>query len=357
MSLRLAVKQGRLQHTLDELAKKLPDIPGARRWLVRETQKLGCNPVVDTMGNQFFIIPGRNKGPPTAIGSHMDKTRGALGIAAGLEVLRTLKENNVVPKYPIALVNWVRVPGVVCMGSAVWAELDMPISGEGVQCSFQDNPLGAHFELEVERGSQLRTNNRQIGVVVGGHAITWKRVRLTGRAQHTGTTAKHLRSDALLAAAKMISGGSEIAKKQGGLFSVGQMLKVEPNLVNVTANVVEFVYDARHGSEADLKGLVSSVNSMCHLMASTENVGIEITTVTNLPASKFDSECIECIEEATKEFVMLGHRMISGSGHDSCVTSNRCPSAMVFVPDIADADLGFKVLLSSVLKYDQRRQH
>lgn len=355
--LRLAVIQGRLANTLEELAKRLPDVPAARRWLERETAKLGCTPVVDTMGNQFFIVPGQHKGAPTAIGSHMDKTRGGLGIAAGLDVLRTLRENNITPKYPIALANWVRVPGVVCMGLAVWAELDSPIHGDGIQCSYKDNPLAAHFELEVERGSQLRTHNRNVGIVVGGNAITWKRVRLTGRAQHTGTTAKHLRLDALLAAAKIINGGSEIAKKQGGLFSVGQVLTVEPNAVNVIANTVEIVYDARHAHDEGLKKLVLLVNAMCHLVALTENVGVEITTVTALPSLRFDEECITCVEEATKEMVTVGHRMVLGLGHDLCVTSTRCPSAMVFVPDMTHAELGFKVLLASVLKYDQRRTH
>lgn len=43
-----------------------------RRWLIDETTKLGCKITIDEMGNVFAVRPGKQEGPPTAMGSHLD---------------------------------------------------------------------------------------------------------------------------------------------------------------------------------------------------------------------------------------------------------------------------------------------
>jgi len=86
----------------------------ARRWFVEETKALGCKVTVDQMGNTFAILPGKHKGPPTAIGSHLDtqpsggRYDGILGVNAGVEALRTIVENKITTNYPIAVINWTK---------------------------------------------------------------------------------------------------------------------------------------------------------------------------------------------------------------------------------------------------------
>lgn len=88
----------------------------ARRWLADEVQKLDCSLVVDQMGNMFARQAGRRRSsaPMTAMGSHLDtqprggRYDGILGVMAGLEVLRTMKERGFRTEFDVGLVNWTK---------------------------------------------------------------------------------------------------------------------------------------------------------------------------------------------------------------------------------------------------------
>lgn len=106
------------------------DDASVRRWLVAELKSLGCEVKVDQIGNMcvtttlnswltcsFGIRPGRRAGPPTAMGSHLDtqpsggRYDGILGVHAGLEALRTLRDNDITTEFPVAVVNWTNEEG------------------------------------------------------------------------------------------------------------------------------------------------------------------------------------------------------------------------------------------------------
>ena len=67
----------------------------------------GCTVTVDNMGNIFARRPGRDDSlPPVIAGSHLDtqptggKFDGVYGVLAGLEVIRTLNDNNLETEHP-----------------------------------------------------------------------------------------------------------------------------------------------------------------------------------------------------------------------------------------------------------------
>jgi acetylornithine deacetylase/succinyl-diaminopimelate desuccinylase-like protein len=103
-----------------------------RRWFISEVEKLGCKVTVDAIGNIFAVYPGRTQGPPIAMGSHLDtqptggRYDGILGVLAGLEVLRAIKETGYEPHHPLAVVCWTDEEGArflpAMLGSGVWAE-------------------------------------------------------------------------------------------------------------------------------------------------------------------------------------------------------------------------------------------
>lgn len=87
----------------------------ARRWFASEAEQLGCTLTVDELGNMFARAPGiKASSPMTAMGSHLDtqprggRYDGILGVTAGLEVLRTLKENGRKTNYDIGVINWTK---------------------------------------------------------------------------------------------------------------------------------------------------------------------------------------------------------------------------------------------------------
>lgn len=378
---------------------------GVRDWFVKEVTLLGCEVKIDEMGNIFAIFPGKNPGKPTGIGSHLDtqptggRYDGIYGVLSGLEVLRTLKENNYVPNYPICVVDWMNEEGarfpVSMMSSAVWAGLrskeDMyntesitdskPVSvydelkrigylGD-VPCNYKENPLAAHFEIHIEQGPILEEQNKKIGCVQGIQALKWIEVTMRGKAQHTGTTPFRSRSDALLCSSKIVVKGDEIARKYGGLFSVGVM-ELQPALVNVIPDHVRFVMDMRHHLDAKIALIHEEITTAIETITKESGckLSFELKSLVEQPAVHFDEACKACIKEASDE--LFGEdqllAIVSGAGHDSGLVAARCPTAMIFIPSkdgvshnpeeystpeqVAD---GFQVLLNAVLKYDQRR--
>lgn len=86
----------------------------ARDWFVETTKELGCSVTVDAMGNTFAVRPGQKEAPPTYAGSHLDtqptggRYDGILGIHAGVEMLKVLRDHKVETEYPVGVVNWTK---------------------------------------------------------------------------------------------------------------------------------------------------------------------------------------------------------------------------------------------------------
>ncbi|KAK1658274.1 N-carbamoyl-L-amino acid hydrolase [Colletotrichum godetiae] len=378
----------------------------ARRWFVEETQKLGCDVKVDQMGNIF----ARQRGslgstlPMTAMGSHLDtqpqggRYDGILGVVAGIEALRTMKENGYHCNFDIGVINWTneegaRFPGTT-VSSKVWAG-EIPIQtawdlrdvsnssitmkselhrhgylGE-IQCSAtQGYSIGAHFELHIEQGPLLESRGRKIGVVRGVQACRWLTFTVVGRSAHSGTTPYSARKDPLLAAAKMIATSNELAQKSGAFVTTG-IIKVPPeSSTNTVASRATFTLDIRHPDD----DVISEVQEQCLVFfqgVSREN-GVELSWNIDVDSSAttFDEDCVWAVETAANGIV--GHdgwlRMTSGATHDSVNTSRHCPTTMIFVPckdgvshhpeeycSPEDCALGAQTLLDAVIIYDDMR--
>lgn len=80
--------------TLSDVERK------ARDWFIETTKNLSCETHVDKIGNVFATRPGLdNSKPATHAGSRLNtqptggRFDGALGVCAGIEMLRVLAEN------------------------------------------------------------------------------------------------------------------------------------------------------------------------------------------------------------------------------------------------------------------------
>lgn len=85
-----------------------------RHWLIDQAKALGCTVTIDQMGNIFAVRPGKSDKAPVMMGSHLDtqptggRYDGVLGVMAGLEVLRTLHENDYQTEGPVGIVDWTK---------------------------------------------------------------------------------------------------------------------------------------------------------------------------------------------------------------------------------------------------------
>ncbi|EKG10987.1 Peptidase M20 [Macrophomina phaseolina MS6] len=190
----------------------------ARDWFIATTQALGCHTTVDAMGNIFAVRPGRREGPATFAGSHLDtqptggRYDGILGVTAGVEMLKVLSENWVETEYPVGVVNWTNEEGarfpISIVASGVWsgdiqlerahnlcevgggtATMESELNRIGylgtTPASHSALPMGAHFELHIEQGPILETEQKKIGVVQGVQAYRWFTIDVKGRGAHS----------------------------------------------------------------------------------------------------------------------------------------------------------------------------
>lgn len=425
----LTIKQGRLIETIHETANwgakgvwgpestqtgvcrlALSDLDKkVRDWFVQETEKLGCQVKIDEMGNIFAIYPGKNQGPPIGIGSHLDtqpnggRYDGILGVLLGLEVLRTLKDNNYTPNYPIAVIDWTNEEGArfptSMVSSGVWAgkipletawslkSLDVnPVSMKhelerigyngDVKASYLENPLACHFELHIEQGPVLENEKKKIGVVTGVQAFEWNLVTVTGKSSHAGTTPMNTRSDAIMMASRIILMAIEVASREGGLATVGT-LDLEPRSVNVIPNIVKFSLDVRHVKDDKLEKIMNEIKTKASEIAQTninssfaKPLTVEFQNLITSPAINFNQTNIDTVRKSALQLFKENEirDIVSGAGHDSCFTSSRVPTSMIFIPSKdgvshtpeeysspEEVENGFQVLLRSVLLYDEMR--
>ena len=432
MTTDLKIIEGRLLNTIHETAAKwgaagvwgsdvtetgccrlaLSDLDkGVRDWFGEETKALGRTVKVDEMGSIFFFFFCKNEGLPTGIGSHLDtqpnggRYDGIYGVLSGLEVLRTMKENNFVPNFPVAVVDWTNEEGArfpqSCIASSVWAGLvtkeegyklesitdKVPVSyGAELErigykgttpADHTKNQLAAHFEIHIEQGPVLEHEKKKIGIVVGAQAYHWQQITVNGRSSHAGTTPMHTRSDAIHIASKMISAAIDIAKKHGGLATIGT-ISLEPSSVNVIPDKVTFSLDTRHVEDGILETINAEIAKEFKQIAETGSdpsqaalpLEVEHTLLLHSEAVRFNETNIATVRESAIQ--LFGEENVreitSGAGHDSCSTSHVVPTSMIFIPSKngishnpaeysspEEVSNGFKVLLATILRYDELR--
>lgn len=318
---------------------------------------------VDAIGNMFARRQGRDPArPPVLFGSHLDsqpsggKFDGALGVLAGLEVMRTLNDLGIETEAPLELVNWTDEEGSrfghSLMGSGVWAGI-YPLEktyaltdSEGVSVGAALDEIGyrgalpaaafpadAYFELHIEQGPILEREGAMIGIVTGAQAQVWYDAVLTGRESHAGTTPPAARRDALAGAARLILLVERMMRAEGedGRGTVGQ-LQVLPNSRNVIPGEVRFSVEFRHPDAAVVARLADVFSREAAALARADGLALTLAELFRIPAQPFDPACVDLVRAAAERLGLKSRRIVSGAGHDAVYVASRVPTAMIFTP-------------------------
>jgi hydantoinase/carbamoylase family amidase len=377
------------------------DDKSVRDWFISETAKFGCFHRVDEMGNIFAIRPGQNNElPPIGLGSHLDtqptggKYDGILGVVSAMEVLQVIHTNNITTYAPLAIVNWTNEegarfpPAMLCSGvwggafTVEWAQSRSDAEGTTIgeelkrigywgstTCSYEANPLLAHFEVHIEQGPILDQAEQSAAVVKGVQSIRWYNVSIRGREAHTGTTPMDRRNDALLGAAKMIVETNRFVTEgevaaRGGRATIA-VINSSPQSINTIAGTVELGLDIRAPTDSDVDLVEKLCRERFQDICDEHGLKVSIDNFWVSPAIKFNATMISCVRESAKE-VGCTLELTSGAGHDSVYTSRKVPTAMIFVrcrdgvshnpaeytrPE--DCATGAQVLLGAYLRYDE----
>ena len=359
----------------------------------RECEGAGLTVRVDAIGNMFARREGRDPNRlPVLMGSHLDsqpsggKFDGALGVLAGLEVMRSLNDLGIVTEAPIELVNWTDEEGSrfghSLMGSGVWSGV-YPLEKvygltdlEGVTVrsaldgigyrgteAARPFPADAYFELHIEQGPILERESKQIGIVTGAQAQVWYDAVAAGQDSHAGTTPPSARKDALVCAARIIDLVDRMMRARGedGRGTVGQIVAL-PNSRNVVPGEVRFSVEFRHPSDAEVDRLDAEFRPAAAAIADACGVALTLTTLFRIPAQPFDLGCIDLVRKGAGKLGYSAREIVSGAGHDAVYVARHVPTAMIFTPckdglshneaesiKAEEAEAGCQVLFEAVL--------
>ncbi|WP_104665096.1 Zn-dependent hydrolase [Ensifer adhaerens] len=364
-----------------------------RDWFVAECRALGCTVEVDGIGNIFTTYAGEDMSlPAIAVGSHLDtqpqggRFDGILGVLAGLEVLRTLKESATRLRHPLMVVNWTNEEGSrfspAMMGSGVFAgalALDAAqalADREGITVGTSLDAIGyrgeadvkpaafaAYVELHIEQGPLLEASATEIGVVSGIQGLRWFDVVITGTEAHAGSTPMAQRDDALVAAAEIILAVRDIARQNPpGVGTVG-FAEVGPNSRNVVPGSVRLQIDMRHPSDAGLDQMQLALESA----ARKAGAGVALKHIWSKAPVVFDPAIVEAVRHSADALGYSATDIVSGAGHDAAHIATITPTAMIFVPSKdglshneaeytapEECARGAEVLFQTILEIDRR---
>lgn len=335
----------------------------ARDFFVEWCLQAGCDIHTDPFGNIFAVRAGKDQSRPLVLmGSHLDtqptggRFDGILGVLAGLEVIRSLNDANIVTEAPVAIVNWTNEEGVRfspgLTGSKAFAgelspEAALDIVGvdgltfgsELKRIGYAGDPLpstlriGSYLELHIEQGPILERAGKSIGVVEGVQGVRWYTIELTGRNAHAGTTPMAGRQDCFMAASRLSLDlrDAALALDEEIRLTVGR-LSVEPGSPNTVPGRTTLTIDLRHRSEAILDAMESIIDEKVADQLKFEGVQGTVRRTMTVPPTLFDEERVTLLCKAATEAGMPFERMFSGAMHDASAISFVIPSAMIFVP-------------------------
>lgn len=360
-----------------------------RDLFVAWAKEIGCTVRVDAIGNIFARRAGtRDDLPPVVTGSHIDtqptggKFDGNYGVLAGLEVLRTLNDNNVRTQAPVEVVVWTNEEGSrfvpVMMGSGVFAgaftleHALAQVDREGVSAGdalaaigyagerVAAHEVGAYFEAHIEQGPVLEANDKVIGVVQGALGQRWYDVMIDGMEAHAGPTPMELRRDALLVAADLIRTVNRIALDHAphGRGTVG-WVDVHPNSRNVIPGRVKLTVDLRAADDDTLLAMDRALRDAC----ARAGLPVTVDEVVYFAPQPFEPSLVASVRESADSLGFSSMDVVSGAGHDAVYLARVAPAAMIFVPckdgishnEIEEAradhlEAGCNVLLQAMLR-------
>ena len=338
-----------------------------RNYIKNKMMEYGLTVQEDGIGNVFGKLEGTFKDAPSVlIGSHFDSVPnggaydGPAGVIVALEVAALFAENQLTPKYPLEIVALIEEEGARFGGGLLGSRGMVGTLSEQSFKNLTDeegittieamskigldpslpkrrnpNSIKAFLELHIEQGPILEEKNIPIGVVEAIVGLTQFEVTIEGKAGHAGTTPMDRRTDALVAAAQIISQlpGLAIEEGEGTVITTGR-LHVLPNGANVIPNKVVFSVDIRSSKEEHINNVIKR---MKELIESYQEQGIHTMAeqLLYMPPKVMSNEIKALLKDKSIDLEIPYCSINSGAGHDAMVFSDVTDVGMLFVPSKA----------------------
>jgi allantoate deiminase len=372
----LAIDLGRLKGDIEAVNRigRIEGLPGinrvsfsdadmaGRRWLMDRMEDAGLDVRMDGVGNVFGRWPA-GTGPAIMAGSHLDTVPqggpfdGTLGVCAALEAVRTMKAAGVDPARPIEVVCTADEEGRFggMLGSqAICGEVGpdwitravddtgLPLAdamrAQGldpeVAVAWDPSDIAVFLELHVEQGPVLERAGVPIGIVDAVSGVFNWTVKLTGEANHSGTTPMDCRRDAFRGLADFGAAIPAVLERAGGpdtRLTVGKVT-LEPNFPHSIAGAAVFSVIGRDVDETVMRNLAEACRAEIGKAAGRNGLVSEIAEQSWLPPTGLDADVARNLIEISRTYGMEARMMSSGAGHDVQTFARHCPAGLIFVP-------------------------
>lgn len=400
----------RLEHDLDQLSRfgALPDGGvsrlaftredlQARAWLKRQMEQAGLAVSMDAAGNIRGRRAGKRDLPPVMTGSHIDTVPqggnydGAVGVLAGLEVVRRLNDRNLVTRRPVEVICFAAEEssrfGMATLGSrgltgSLLPEmLDSLVDHDGItlfqalqgaggqagtigSAAVRSHQIHAFLEMHIEQGPVLESRNIPVGIVTSIAAPTRFKVLIEGRSDHSGSTPMNMRRDALAGAGELILGVERITGEEAGRSTVGTVgySHVMPGSMNVVPGRVEVGIDIRDINREDKDAAVAAVKRLMGQIAEKRGLTVTCEQLCHDEPVVLSNKITTCLQEAACQAGLPFMLLSSGAGHDAMNMARITDAGMIFIPSAGgishninefthmnDIDAGTEVLLRAMI--------
>jgi N-carbamoyl-L-amino-acid hydrolase len=337
----------------------------ARAWMRDKLQDLPVEYEMDEAGNVWVTLRGTSD-KEVLIGGHIDSVPnggwldGCLNVIGGLEVLRRIASEGT-PSVTVRLVDWADEEGArfgrslfgssACSNTMNPDDLRHLVDKDGIklvdalanfgvsldtakQSHRQLKNAKAYLELHIEQGPVLESMNLPLGVVLGTFGVERHAIRFVGQSAHAGSTPMNQRRDALGAASKLHLEIREIAKRNGGVCTVGRV-ETKPGIVTAVVGQCDITLDQRHLNADGLAAMLQQAKDASARFAAEENVTQEWNRIWQIHPILFHPQLIEFCDEAIRETCGVAHRLPSGPLHDAAeVARAGVPTIMLFVQSL-----------------------
>jgi beta-ureidopropionase / N-carbamoyl-L-amino-acid hydrolase len=337
----------------------------ARQWFRSKLAELPSEVHQDPAGNLWATLKGKSD-RQLLIGGHLDSVPnggwldGSLNLLAGLEVLRRFAAQGV-PPVTIRLVDWADEEGArfgrslfgssAVSGSLVLDEVRHLTDRDGIRLPDALGSLGidfnrlldarnelanaaAYLELHIEQGPVLESLNLPMGVVLGTFGVERHSIHFTGQAAHSGSTPMDKRRDALAGVSRLHLHIRELAKRHGGVCTVGRAT-TQPGIVTAVVGDAEMTLDQRHLQADKLQAMYCDAVDYSEKIADEENIEVAWKKIWAIQPFLFDPDLINMGDQAIQEICGQSHRLPSGPLHDAAeVCRAGVPTAMLFVQSL-----------------------
>ena len=340
----------------------------ARRWFESKLEGLPVEHHYDAAGNHWVTLQGRSE-KCLILGSHLDSVPnggwldGALGVMAGLAVLRRVIDESVgPPPVTIRLVDWADEEGArfgrSLFGSSAFAgtasiesdrsrtdshgvRLEDALKKCGVDIDFiaeathERRDAAAYLELHIEQGPILERLALPLAVVLGTKGVERHAVTFRGEEAHSGSTPMGARRDALAPAAKLALEIRPIASKHPDAVCTMGSVKTFPGIVTAVVGRCETALDQRDLDAEVLASMLKEAREASERFALEENCAVEWSRIWSIEPVPFHPALIELCEQALEEVAGVSYRMPSGPLHDAAeVARAGIPTVMLFVQSL-----------------------